>query len=72
MAHFDTFLDLFHFFLVSSPSFEQGLLDMEKKVERNWTKKLTLPEKFKSIESDVKSTHNVLELEYGTDVVVMV
>jgi uncharacterized protein len=44
MAHFDAFLDVFHFFLVSCASFEEAVVEIEKKLQRNWEKKLTLPE----------------------------
>jgi uncharacterized protein len=43
MAHFDTFLDLFNYFLKTSGSFEESVNEIEKKMERNWNKKLTLP-----------------------------
>lgn len=44
MAHFDTFLDLFKFFLTTGLSFEETVIEIEKKTERNWNKKLTIPE----------------------------
>ena len=44
MAHFDTFLDMFYFFLKSTNSFEDAVNEIEKKMDRNWNKKLTLPE----------------------------
>jgi len=44
MAHFDTFLDLFTFFLKSTNSFEDAIIEIEQKIDRNWNKKLTLPE----------------------------
>lgn len=44
MAHFDTFLDLFNFFLKTTNSFEELILEIEQKMDRNWNKKLTLPE----------------------------
>jgi putative nucleotidyltransferase with HDIG domain len=43
MAHFDTFLDLFAFFLVKNPV-GKSVIESEKKMQRNWDKKLTLPE----------------------------
>jgi putative nucleotidyltransferase with HDIG domain len=43
MAHFDTFLDLFHFFL-QGESFEDAILKIERKMQRDWEKKLSLPE----------------------------
>jgi uncharacterized protein len=44
MAHYDTFLDLFAFFLESGESFEDSIKNIDKKMKRNWEKKLTLPE----------------------------
>ena len=44
MAHFDTFLDLFSFFLKTTNSFEEAVIEVEQKIDRNWNKKLTLPE----------------------------
>lgn len=44
MTHFDTFLDLFDFFLKSCGSFEEALKKIESKIDRDWDKKLTLPE----------------------------
>ena len=44
MAHFDTFLDLFETFLGSSKSFEEALMHIKEKMQRDWNKKLTLPE----------------------------
>ncbi len=44
MAHFDCFLDVFSFFLRSGDSFESTVEKMEAKMDRNWNKKLTLPE----------------------------
>ncbi|MFH0955570.1 MAG: HD domain-containing protein [Candidatus Micrarchaeota archaeon] len=49
MAHFDTFLDLFDFFLKSSGSFEEAILALEQKMDRDWNKKLTLPEAKKTV-----------------------
>ncbi len=44
MAHFDTFLYLFTFFLKSTDSFEDAIIEIEQKMDRNWNKKLTLLE----------------------------
>ncbi len=45
MAHFDTFLDLFPLFIkTNNGSFEKAVIEIEKKMERNWERKLTLPE----------------------------
>lgn len=44
MAHFDTFLDLFPVFLKTCKSFEETVIEVEKKIDRDWNKKLTLPE----------------------------
>ena len=44
MAHFDTFLDLFNVFLKTTDSFEDAVIRIEKKMQRNWDIKLTLPE----------------------------
>ncbi len=44
MAHFDTFLDVFTFFLKTTNSFKDAVIEIEQKMDRNWNKKLTLPE----------------------------
>ncbi|MEK6830360.1 MAG: HD domain-containing protein [Nanoarchaeota archaeon] len=44
MSHFDTFLDLFSFFLETTDNFEKAVIEIEQKMDRNWNKKLTLPE----------------------------
>lgn len=44
MAHFDAFLGLFPVFLNSTSSFEEAVNEIEQKMDRNWNKKLTLPE----------------------------
>jgi ATP-dependent protease HslVU (ClpYQ) peptidase subunit len=45
MAHFDTFLDLVPLFIkTNNGSFEKAVIELEKKMERNWERKLTLPE----------------------------
>ena len=44
MSHFDTFLDLFSFFLKTTNSFEEAVIKIEQKIDRNWDKKLMLPE----------------------------
>jgi putative nucleotidyltransferase with HDIG domain len=45
MAHFDAFLDLFRYFLAeTATSFEEAVEVMSEKIQRNWNKKLTLPE----------------------------
>lgn len=40
MAHFDTFLDLFTFFLKITDSFKDAVIEVEQKFNRNWNKKL--------------------------------
>lgn len=45
MAHFDTFLDLFTFFVKKTTnSFEEAVEEIYKKMKRDWEIKLTLPE----------------------------
>jgi len=45
MAHFDTFLDMFRYFLMETTgSFEEAVEVMSGKIDRNWNKKLTLLE----------------------------
>ena len=45
MAHFDTFLDLFTFFVTKTTgSFEEAVEEIYKKMKRDWEIKLTLPE----------------------------
>lgn len=50
MSHFDTFLHLFSVFLKTTDSFEEAIIEIEKKMDRNWNKKLTLPESRAMIE----------------------
>jgi uncharacterized protein len=63
MAHFDTFPDLFALFLRTTDSFEEAIIGIEQKMERNWNKKLTLSEakeivkdKYEAIMLLIKST----------------
>lgn len=45
MSHFDTFLVLFYWFVKNRDNNEgKAIVDIEKKIERNWNIKLTLPE----------------------------
>jgi len=44
MAHFDSFLTIFGYFLKTTSSFEEAVVEVEKKMQRDWNKKLTLPE----------------------------
>jgi len=67
MSHFDTFLDLFSFFLRTTNSFEEAVDKIEQKIDRNWDKKLTLPEakqiveeKYKAIKLLLKSTKDCM------------
>ncbi len=55
MSHFDTFLDLFDFFLKTTNSFEEAVNKIEEKMDRNWNKKLTLPEAKKLVEEKYKA-----------------
>ena len=62
MAHFDIFLYVFSFFLTTRNSFEDAVKEIGEKMERNWNKKLTLPEakeiakpKYKAIKLLIKS-----------------
>ena len=50
MAHFDSFLNLFSEF-VSPENFSEGIKLIEAKIERDWNKKLTLPEAKKLVEN---------------------
>ncbi len=43
MSHFDAFIDLVRYFTLSLGSFEKAVLFVEKKIERDWENKLTLP-----------------------------
>jgi len=63
MAHFDTFLDIFNIFLKTNKTFEKAVEEIEAKMNRNWNKKLTLPEakkiskeKYEAIMLIIKST----------------
>jgi uncharacterized protein len=49
MAHFDAFLNLFSEF-VSPDNFDDGIKLIEAKIERDWNRKLTLPEARKLVE----------------------
>jgi len=44
MSHFDTFLDLFGFFLETCGSFEEAVSEIEAKMLRDWNKKLRFKE----------------------------
>ena len=44
MSHFDTFLDLVPIFSKDAGSFEAGIISLEEKIERDWNKKLRIPE----------------------------
>jgi len=44
MTHFDTFLNLLKEFFGTNETFEAAVLEIERKMERNWGKKLSLPE----------------------------
>lgn len=57
MAHFDTFLNLFSEF-VTPENFEKGLSLIKAKLERDWNKKLTLPE----AKSLVKEEYDAIKL----------
>jgi uncharacterized protein len=55
MAHFDTFLDLFSFFMEGN-SFEDAVSELIDKMDRNWNKKLTLPEAKEMVEEKYKAS----------------
>jgi len=55
MSHFDTFLDLFSFFLETTNSFEEAIIKIEQKMDRNWNKKLTLPEAKEMVKGNYES-----------------
>ena len=64
MSHFDTFLDLFDWFIKSTNNFEEAVTSIGQKMERNWEKKL-LPEakemkkdKYDAIMLTIKSMEN--------------
>ena len=58
MAHFDTFLALFEIFIVTTNSFEDAIIKIEKKMDRNWDKKLSMPE----AKQIVKEKYNAVKL----------
>ena len=55
MAHFDTFLNLFKTILKRTDSFEEAVDKIAGKVERNWNKKLSLPEAKEIVEEKYKA-----------------
>ncbi|MBT4376974.1 HD domain-containing protein [archaeon] len=55
MAHFDTFLRLFLVFQNTTNSFEEAVDEIDKKMERNWNKKLILPEAKVIVEEKYKA-----------------
>ena len=57
MAYFDSFLALFYMFLVEE-SFEEAVIKIEKKMNRNWDKKLSMPE----AKQIVKEKYNAVKL----------
>ena len=69
MAHFDTFLDLFTFFLKTTDSFKEAVIEIEQKFERNWNKKLMpeakeiVGEKYNAIMLIIKSTKEHFDKE---------
>ncbi len=44
MAHFDTFLRLTWMFIESYNTTQEAIIELENKIQRDWNKKLTLPE----------------------------
>ena len=58
MAHFDTFLALFEVFIVTTNSFEEAIKEIDKKMDRNWNKKLSLPE----AKEIVKEKYNAIKI----------
>ncbi len=44
MSHFDTFLELVPLFSRTAGSFEAGIIKLDEKIERDWNKKLRIPE----------------------------
>ncbi|MDO8648118.1 MAG: HD domain-containing protein [Candidatus Diapherotrites archaeon] len=68
MAHFESFLTIFGYFLKTTSSFEEAVVEVEKKMQRDWNKKLTLPEakeivkpKYEAIMLVLKSTMEYFE-----------
>lgn len=61
MAHFDSFLDLFDFFTRTCKSFEEAIIEIETKIQRDWNKKLIpeakeiIKEKYEAIMLIIKS-----------------
>jgi uncharacterized protein len=60
MAHFDSFLNLFSEF-VGPDNFEEGLSLIKNKLERDWNKKLTLPEAKKLEKNNYKIIKSLFE-----------
>ena len=63
MAHFDAFLDVFSFFLVSCKSFDDAVLEIEQKMQRNWDKKLTLPEAKEIVKPKYEAIMLIIKLD---------
>jgi len=62
MAHFDTFLDLFEFFVgKTSNSFEEGVNEIYDKMKRDWELKLTLVEAREKIKPKYEAVMLILE-----------
>ena len=62
MAHFDTFLNLFTFFVKKSTnSFEEAVEEIHKKIKRDWEIKLTLPEAKEIVQTKYEAIILILE-----------
>lgn len=61
MSHFDTFLDLVPLFSKTAGSFEAGITDLDKKIERDWNKKLRIPEAKEIVKEKYKAIRVLLD-----------
>ena len=55
MAHFDTFPELMALFFKTTDSFEEAINGIDQKMNRDWNKKLILPEAKKIVEVKYKA-----------------
>ena len=61
MAHYDTFLALVKIFLKTNDSFEQAIIEIDKKMDRGWNKKLTIPEAKEIVKEKYEAIKLLLE-----------
>lgn len=60
-SHLYSFLDLFKEFLLKEGNFESTIDLMDKKIDRAWNKKMTLPEAKKLVEKEYKAAKLMID-----------